>query len=70
MFAHKLTYINNGHKDQPCGYSPNGFTVILSGFNDAGNYIYFKGNSVEDMSRPCPYSCVTEGTASNDLLVR
>lgn len=69
MFAHKLSYINSGHKDQPCGYSPNGFTVILAGFNNEGNYVYFRGSKVEDMSRPCPYDCVTDGSASNDLLV-
>ncbi len=67
MFAHTLDYINKGGKDRRCGYRSGALTLILAGYNDAGNYIYYH-NGVEDNGMPCPSFCPVVGTAKDDLL--
>jgi len=69
MFAHKLSYINAGKGNIPCGYKNNGLTVILAGYNSDNNYIYF-GGKIMNMAHPCPMDCPQSGTASSDLLER
>ena len=68
MFAHSLDYINNGGQNIPCGYTAKEFTVIISGYNQKGNYVYNPTNTVLEIGSPCPPNCVTEGTASRPLL--
>lgn len=68
MFAHTLNYINSGHGGQPAGYTPYEFTIVLAGFNSAGNYVLAPGNMVPDRGEPCPDNCTTVGTASSPLI--
>lgn len=68
MFAHTLDYINRGHYGQPAGYKPHALTVIISGYNNAGNYVLAPGNSVPDHAEPCPTSCSVTGTSASPLL--
>lgn len=69
MLAHQLDYINAGGNGIPCGYSRNGLTVILAGFDNSGNYLYFPVERVMNHGWPCPHLCAT-GTAASDTLVR
>jgi hypothetical protein len=65
-FAHQLVYINNGHQNVNSGFSKNALTVILSGCDTNGSYIYYAGNSVIDNGMICPTNC-PPGDAANPL---
>lgn len=67
-FAHKLSYINAGHKGAYAGMSPNAITLIISGISSDNNYIYTPDNTVMDHAFPCPYNCIDNGTAASDNL--
>lgn len=68
MFAHKQSYLNSGMENISCGYSRNGLTIIIAGYDASGNYIYRPANSVLNNGMPCPTSCPVAGTASGNLL--
>lgn len=65
-FAHKLDYINSGHGNINSGFSKNAVTVVLSGYDTTGSYIYYTGNSVIDNGMICPTNC-PPGDAENPL---
>ncbi|MNK11822.1 hypothetical protein D3C87_298710 [compost metagenome] len=67
MLAHKLEYINSGHANEYAGYRNNALTVIVSGINAAGDYVYFSTDNVIDHSNPCPRNCPA-GTAASPSL--
>jgi len=67
MLSHKLDYINSGNGNVNCGYNIKGLTFIIAGYDSSNNYVFNQG-MVLDLGTPCPYSCPTNGTASNDLL--
>jgi hypothetical protein len=69
MFAHTLSYINAGNGGHNCGYKSNALTIIISGYNGSGNYIYYPENMVVDNGVACPAHCPSVGTAASDLLV-
>ena len=68
MFAHTLDYINKGHGGQNCGYGSGKLTVIIAGYDSAGNYVMHQQNMVIEKATPCPPNCDVGGNASNDLL--
>jgi len=68
MLAHTLPYINGGGQDQNCGYKSGQLTLVIAGYNADGDYIFYPATQVLDNGMPCPTSCPTSGTASNDLL--
>lgn len=68
MFAHTLDYINNGGKDNYCGYNLDALTFIVVGYDSMNNYVYNAQNMVYDRFAPCPNCCPTSGTASQYLL--
>lgn len=68
MFSHTLDYINAGNEGVPASYKSGEFTIIMAGYNSAGNYIFAPNNMVLDRAMPCPSSCPTVGTASGNLL--
>lgn len=68
-FAHDLEYINKHGPGRNVGYRSGAFTLVISGCNAAGDYIYFTGNRVLEYCMPCPTSC-PPGTASNPRFSR
>ncbi len=44
------------------------FTLIVAGYDAAGNYILTPNGLVIDHSRPCPSDCPTIGNAANDYI--
>ncbi len=68
MFAHTLNYVNSGGGNMLCGYRSGALTVVLAGYNEAGNYIYHNGNEVMDNGIGCPQNCPTSGQAAGDFL--
>ena len=68
MFAHTLSYINNGGMGVNCGYQTGKLTMVLATYDSAGNYIYKNGTMVMDNMQPCPSYCPVTGTAANNLL--
>jgi hypothetical protein len=68
MFAHSLDYINAGGKDIPCGYCAKELTVIISGYDNAGNNLYNPQGTVLEIGNPCPPNCHVNGAAIHDLL--
>lgn len=69
MMAHTLNYINSGQDGQDAKYKTGALTIIVSGFDNAGNYIFGPELKVPNRAMPCPHYCLVTGTASNDLLV-
>jgi hypothetical protein len=67
MLAHTLSYINAGNEGQHAGYAANALTVVLGGYNAAGNYVTAAGVKVPDHARPCPTNCPGEGSAASPL---
>ncbi|MHB8207644.1 MAG: hypothetical protein ACYDDY_09625 [Mucilaginibacter sp.] len=57
FFAHTLKYINAGHANQNAGYHSGAFTIIVAGYDSAGNYVYFNGDNVLEYLAPCPPNC-------------
>lgn len=68
MLAHNQDYIRNGGFGQPCGYSNTALTIVLAGYDAAGDYIYAPKGRVMDFSMPCPKDCPKAGSATSDLL--
>ncbi|MCD6064861.1 MAG: hypothetical protein K0R82_2772, partial [Flavipsychrobacter sp.] len=68
LMAHKLNYINSGGRNKDAGYRGNALTIVISGFDSSGNYIYSPQGAVLDFSAPCPNNCPTTGTAAFDIL--
>lgn len=65
MLAHTLSYINAGNEGEHAGYAANALTVVMGGYNAAGNYVTAAGTKVPDNARPCPINCPAEGSASS-----
>lgn len=68
MFAHTLDYINTGHQGQNAGYKSGALTLVIAGYDAAGNYVLINGNSVMDNMNPCPLNCPSAGTASSNTI--
>lgn len=68
MFSHSLDYINGGGGNTNCGYTAKELTVIISGYDNNGNYVYNPSGTVLEIGNPCPPNCISQGTASQDLL--
>ncbi len=68
MLAHTLPYINSGGQGQNCGYKSGQLTLIIAGYGSNADYIFYPATQVLNNGMPCPTSCPTSGTASNDLL--
>lgn len=68
MLAHTTAWINGGNMGRPARYKPNAFTIVLVGYNSAGNYVYYNGNQVMDNAMPCPSYCPISGTAQRNVL--
>ena len=66
IFAHTLNYMHAGYYGQYAGYQAGAITIVIAGYDNAGNYIYHGGNVLDHVA-PCPYSCPS-GSAGNDLL--
>jgi len=67
MFAHTQDYINSGGLNVNCGYTAGALTIIIAGYNAAGNYVT-PNNTVADRAIPCPTVCPVNGTAANSLI--
>jgi len=67
MFAHTLPYINSGNANRYAGYKIDALTIVIAGFDAAGNYIYAAGNAVPNHCVPCPHICPL-GKAGSSLL--
>lgn len=68
MFAEKTSYMCIAGPGANAGYSNRGFTLVIVGVNNSGNYVLNKQGMVYDNCEPCPNACPS-GTASNDLIV-
>lgn len=68
MLAHNLAYINSGHEGQNAGYNSDALTIVMAGYNRAGNYVLAPGNVVCNHAMPCPRNCPEYGTASANTL--
>jgi hypothetical protein len=42
-------------------------TIVIAGYNNSGEYVYYNNNYVLDHCAPCPYSCPS-GAAGSYLL--
>jgi hypothetical protein len=67
-FAHTLNYINSGNGNQDAGYTAGAFTIVISGYDEEGNYILMNDNCVLDFGVACPSNCPPSGSANNDLI--
>lgn len=67
--GHTLDYINRGAAGRPCGYQNGALTILLSGIDQNGDYVFYK-NQVLDHAMPCPTACPVSGSAQNDLLMQ
>jgi len=68
MFAHSLDYINAGGKNISCGYCSKELTVIISGYDSAGNNLYNPAGTVLEIGNPCPPNCHINRGEAHDLL--
>lgn len=68
IFAHTMGYIRAGHYGEKAGYQSNALTIIIAGYDQNNNYVYYNGSSVLDHGLPCPASCPVTGSAGFDLL--
>ena len=66
IIAHTQDYMNAGYTGQFAGYQAGALTIIMVGFDDVGNYVYYNGK-VLDHAMPCPYTC-PPGAAGGELL--
>ena len=57
MLAHRLDYINAGNDGVYDGYNRNALTIVIAGYNNNGDAIYFDDGFVLDYSSPCPPGC-------------
>lgn len=57
MFAHSLDYINSGQGGTNAGYQTGAFTIIISGYDEAGNYIFYPGGTALNKASFCPIAC-------------
>ena len=67
MMAHSLAYINQNGPGRNVGYNATALTLILSGINSKGDYVFRQVSKVPEHAAPCPSSCVTGGTGADDL---
>lgn len=68
VLAHRLSYINSGHFGQRPDSNSEALTLVLVGYGQNGNYIYYNENQVLNVCQPCPRACPDAGTAASDLL--
>lgn len=68
MLAHTLGYINSGHGGQNAGYKSDALTIVMAGYDKAGNYVFHAIDRVPNHATPCPRNCPDAGTASQSLL--
>ncbi len=70
MFAHKRDWIDSGHFGEHANTKVGALTVVLAGFDVAGDYIYIGQNEnyVLDFAIGCPSECQTVGSAALDTL--
>lgn len=47
----------------------NGISLIASGVDELGNYVYYDDIYVMNEMIPCPNNCIGTGTASNDIFI-
>ncbi len=66
MFGDTMSYINSGNYGHYAGFQSGALTLIIAGYNAAGNYVYYNGMALDHLV-PCPYSC-PGGVAGNNLL--
>ncbi len=69
VLAHRLSYINAGHFGQRPDSNSEALTLVLVGYGENGNYIYFDGDKALNVCQPCPRECPEAGTAASDLLL-
>lgn len=69
VLAHQLSYINAGHFGQRPDSNSEALTLVLVGYGENGNYIYFDGDKALNVCQPCPRECPEAGTAASDLLL-
>lgn len=55
--AHTQSYMAQGHTNQPAGYKNDALTIVVSGYDNDGNYILVDGERVMDRVKPCPSMC-------------
>ena len=67
IFAHTMDYIHSGYRGVYAGMQSGAVTIIIAGYDNAGNYVYHNGGNVLDHCIPCPTSCPS-GNAGDDLL--
>jgi len=67
MFAHKLSYINAGGANKYAGFNNAALTLLIAGYDNSGNYIYYPTNQVIDNGMLCPPNCPS-GPAGAPLL--
>jgi hypothetical protein len=66
IFGHTMEYITLGNSGVYSGMKSGALTIIIAGYDSAGNYIY-QGECVLDHALPCPFSC-PPGDAGGNLL--
>jgi len=66
MLAHTISYANSAKANVNCGYKSGALTIIIAGYDNAGNYIYNAQGNVLDNAQPCPNSCCQAGPAACD----
>ena len=66
--AHTLSYINDGHANQPAGYNKDALTFVLIGINAQGDYVN-AGTAIINHAIPCPSHCLS-GSAFSPLIVQ
>jgi hypothetical protein len=68
MFAHKLSYINNGGVNQYGGLNKNSLTLVIAAYDEDNDYVYSNYGKVMDFCEPCPSNCPQSGTAAQNTL--
>ncbi|WP_293299847.1 hypothetical protein [Pedobacter sp. UBA4863] len=68
FLAHTPQYIHGGGQNINCGYRKNGITLVITGVDLAGNYVYLPDQTAVNRSTSCPSNCPT-GTSGNNLLI-
>ena len=66
MFAHTIAYATGPKANINCGYKSGALTLIIAGFDNAGNYIFNPQGNVLDNGTPCPSGCPQSGAAACD----
>ena len=45
------------------------FTLVVAGYDSAGNYVLTPSGNILDQMTPCPNLCPTVGNAANDFII-